>query len=130
MKTQAKFSRSWPLCQGLTAIIVTLALAGSSAWAKKPPKPPPEPPPEPQAGCRLVDLVGPEGGQSVAWRINAAGWVVGEAPQPDRFGPCHEFVVIPEDTKGDGEPDRWARNDNGGGFNDLLIDLGVLGGGY
>jgi len=136
MKTQSQFNRPWPLGLGLLTITITLALAANSVSAGKPPKPPPEP----ESGYRLVNLVGPAGGQSVAWRINDAGWVVGQAPQPDLYGPWCAFVVIPEDTDSDGEPDLWARDDNGDGLpdcwfidenddgvNDLAIPLLPLG---
>ncbi len=40
----------------------------------------------------------------------------------------HAFQVVPEDTNGDGAPDTWLRDDNQDGINDLMFDLGPLGG--
>ncbi len=36
------------------------------------------------------------------------------------------FIVTPEDTNGDGVPDRWHRDSDGNGINDLMIDLGAF----
>ncbi|MBI1917254.1 MAG: hypothetical protein HYS12_21320 [Planctomycetes bacterium] len=38
----------------------------------------------------------------------------------------YEFLVRPEDTNNDGKPDRWFRDSNGDGFNDLMINLTKL----
>ena len=37
---------------GVAPFMITSALGGGLAWAKKPPKPPPEPPGEPEIACR------------------------------------------------------------------------------
>ena len=36
-------------------------------------------------------------------------------------------LVNPEDTDGDGSPDLWFKDDNGDGYNDLMINLAVKG---
>src|SRR5262249_23259284 len=38
------------------------------------------------------------------------------------------FLITPEDTDGNGTPDRWFRDANADGKNDLMRDLGTLGG--
>jgi probable HAF family extracellular repeat protein len=101
-----------------------LLLNAGVASAKKPPKPPPEPSgPE----YMLIDLGHLGGGASRAWAINEAGQVVGNASDGD--GWQAPFLVTPEDTDGDGKPDRWFRDDDADGVNDLMISLGWLGGG-
>ncbi|MEW6743107.1 MAG: hypothetical protein AB1486_10140 [Planctomycetota bacterium] len=40
----------------------------------------------------------------------------------------HAFLIRPLDTNGDGIPDTWSRDDNSDGRNDLLLDIGTLGG--
>jgi len=113
MKTQKDFGGVWRMCQGYAAIIITLALAGSIAWAGKPPKPSPE------SGYRMVAL-----GTGEARKINDAGWVVGDI-YSTTYG-YGAFVLIPQDTDADGDPDTWYAGENG--VNELVIDLGTLGG--
>ncbi len=55
-----------------------------------------------------------------------AGQVVGRADTPAGTG--HAFLVTPEDSDGDGQADRWFRDDDVNGINDLMLDLGTLGG--
>jgi len=43
--------------------------------------------------------------------------------RPTEYG-THPFIVVPEDTNGNGLPDQWFRDDNGDGLNDLLLQLG------
>jgi hypothetical protein len=69
----------------------------------------------------LVDL-------QVSWRdagyptaINENGWVVGEFRYVGG-GWRVDFVIIPEDTDGDGEPDNWF-NEDGNGGNTLMFQL-------
>jgi probable HAF family extracellular repeat protein len=40
----------------------------------------------------------------------------------------HAFLITPEDADGDGAPDSWYRDNNADGKNDLMQDLGTLGG--
>ena len=128
MKSQSRVDRCGSRSLRLLIPIIALALVCGVASAKKPPQPPPEPPPEPQSTYRLIDLGTLGGFNSSGFKINNLGWVVGESrPLYDEFG--HAIVVVPESTDGDTIPDLWFRDDNGDGFNDLMIDLGVLGGG-
>jgi probable HAF family extracellular repeat protein len=64
----------------------------------------------------------PAAGEALA--INDLGQIVGSAWVPDYAS--HAFVITPEDMDDDGVPDRWFRDDNGDGSNDLMVDLGVL----
>jgi probable HAF family extracellular repeat protein len=108
---------------GLTiTLLVTAGLA--AAKGGKPPKPPPEPP---GPTYTLIDLGHLGGGSSRARGINEAGQVGGNSKNAN--GEVQPVLVTPEDTDGDGKPDRWFRDDDSNGVNDLMIDLGLLGGG-
>jgi probable HAF family extracellular repeat protein len=61
-------------------------------------------------------------GASVAYGINDVGQVVGYTSSGD--GTNHAFLLTPEDTDGNGAPDRWFRDINSDGKNDLMLDLG------
>jgi probable HAF family extracellular repeat protein len=74
----------------------------------------------------VIDLGTLGGAGSRATAINAAGQVVGAAGLPG--GTSHAFVVTPQDTDGDGVPDLWFRDADANGVNDLMLDLGTLGG--
>jgi probable HAF family extracellular repeat protein len=64
-------------------------------------------------------------GLAVSDAGHVAGYsVISVYPSPDRR---HAFLVTPEDTDQDGHPDRWFRDSNRDGLNDLMIDLGTLG---
>ena len=39
-------------------------------------------------------------------------------------GHVHAFLLTPEDTDGNGAPDRWFRDGNSDRKNDLMLDLG------
>src|SRR5262249_33766129 len=56
------------------------------------------------------------GSWGVAYAINDAGQVVGDSS-------AGGFLITPEDVDGDGAPDRWYRDDNQDGVNDLITDL-------
>jgi probable HAF family extracellular repeat protein len=73
----------------------------------------------------LGSLAGP-GGWSIAYGISDAGQVVGMSYTST--GALRAFLVTPEDTDGNGTPDRWFRDTNADGKNDLMRDLGTLGG--
>src|SRR5262245_29341250 len=83
----------------------------------------------------MIDL-GALGGPtyySSAWCINDLGQVAGVSERPDPNGGYNlrrGFLVTPEDTDADGAPDRWYRDSDGNGINDLMRDLGTLGGTY
>ena len=61
-------------------------------------------------------------GASVAYGINDVGQIVGYTSTGD--GTNHGFLLTPEDTDGNGAPDRWFRDSNSDGKNDLMLDLG------
>jgi hypothetical protein len=73
----------------------------------------------------MVNLAirGPECGGCIncsVGSINNYGEVAGMLSDPSSSG----FVVLPEDTDGDGEPDLWFKDENNDGWNDLAVDLG------
>jgi probable HAF family extracellular repeat protein len=63
------------------------------------------------------------GGQA----ISDAGHVAGYASVGADSFEKHAFLITPEDTDQNGIPDRWFRDSNSDGANDLMIDLGALG---
>jgi probable HAF family extracellular repeat protein len=79
----------------------------------------------------MTDLGTLGGRYSKAFAINDAGQVVGESYLiPGVTDPLHAFLITPEDSDGNGAPDRWYRDTNADGKNDLMQDLGTLGGSY
>jgi len=73
----------------------------------------------------MVNLAirGPECGGCIncsVGSINNYGEVAGMLSAPGGYG----FVILPEDTDGDGEPDLWFEDLDGDGWNDLAVDLG------
>jgi probable HAF family extracellular repeat protein len=106
-----------------TTLLVTAGLVGAKG---KPPKPPPEPEP-PGPAYTLIHLGTLGGTFSKAYAINEAGQVVGNSNAAD--GKTYPFLITPEDTDDDGEPDCWFRDDDpADGVNDLMIPLELLGG--
>jgi probable HAF family extracellular repeat protein len=63
---------------------------------------------------------------SEAFAVNDVGQVVGMSYTS--AGALRAFLLTPEDTDGNGAPDRWFRDSNGDGANDLMRGLGTLGG--
>lgn len=57
---------------------------------------------------------------SYAFGVNNLGQVVGSTE------PTYAFLVTPEDTDGDGAPDRWSRDLDGDRRNDLMADLNAM----
>ncbi len=76
----------------------------------------------------MVDLGTLGGLQCEALSINDSGQVVGWSRLADWEYSGRGFLVAPEDSDNDGDPDTWFRDDDGNGINDLMIDLGTLGG--
>jgi probable HAF family extracellular repeat protein len=70
----------------------------------------------------LGSLAGPSG-RSSAHGINDAGQVVGWSEVAGGGGTA--FLLTPEDADRDGAPDRWYRDDNQDGANDLMTPLPV-----
>src|SRR5262249_28092674 len=66
------------------------------------------------------------GSYSEAFAINDGGQVVGMSYTST--GALRAFLLTPEDSDGNGTPDRWFRDTNGDGANDLMRNLGTLGG--
>jgi probable HAF family extracellular repeat protein len=74
--------------------------------------------------------LGAQGGAgfySAAQAISDAGHVAGYASVGANTFERHAFLITPEDTDENGIPDRWFRDSNADGANDLMIDLGALG---
>ncbi|MEO6435625.1 MAG: Calx-beta domain-containing protein [Tepidisphaeraceae bacterium] len=77
----------------------------------------------------MIDLGTLGGSYSRALGVNDAGQVVGQsAASTAQF--ARAFLLTPEDTDGNGKPDRWFRDSNSDGKNDLMRDLGTIGGNY
>jgi len=77
----------------------------------------------------LIDLgsLGGPAGRSIAYAINDVGQVVGSTgvtPGGSEFRVA--FLVTPEDTDHDGAPDRWYRDSNQDGVNDLMTALSAF----
>ena len=68
---------------------------------------------------------------SIGFAINNAGQVAGHSSLIAGTGtalPQHAYLITPDDSDGDGTADRWHRDDDGDTANDLMVDLGTLGG--
>ena len=74
-------------------------------------------------GDRINDLmqdIGSLGGGTNAIALNDQGQIVGSTAN------SRGFILVPEDSDGDGKPDLWVRDDDGDGFNDLMVGLDGL----
>jgi probable HAF family extracellular repeat protein len=76
----------------------------------------------------MTDLGTLGGDFSHALGINDAGQVVGWSSLASDWTAHRAFLLTPEDTNSDGTPDRWFRDSNADGANDLMQNLGTLGG--
>jgi len=103
---------------GLALACGTLTYAATTQ-AGKPSKPPPEP--TPSYTLTLLE----RGPWYVGCAVNNSGLVVGQSCRPPEY-PEHPFIVVPEDTNGNGLPDQWFRDNDGDGLNDLLLELGPV----
>jgi probable HAF family extracellular repeat protein len=61
------------------------------------------------------------GARSYARAINDRGQIVGLTNKPD--GSDGAFLINPEDSDGDNTPDRWFRDLDADGANDLMVEL-------
>lgn len=109
----------------LAGAVISLALAGAvnNAWAGKKPKPPPPPPPPAPYTYLYLGGLGDNNGYARA--INNAGQVIGYSRTA--AGVDRAFIVVPQDTNGDGQPDLWnsAATPTTHGDNPLMTDLGA-----
>jgi len=64
-----------------------------------------------------------EGNESIAYAISNSGYVCGKLFSLHVSE--HGFIIVPEDVDGDGNLD-WFADEDGDGYNDLMIDLGKL----
>ncbi len=70
----------------------------------------------------VVTPLGTLGGpRSAALAINDVGQIVGWATRAD--GSSRGFLINPEDSDGDNTPDRWFRDLDADGANDLMVEL-------
>lgn len=80
------------------------------------------------SGGHMIDLGTLGGTSSAAFAINDRGQVVGQSNLRGNDYAYRAFLLTPEDTDGDGVADLWFRDSNADGANDLMRDLGTLGG--
>src|SRR5438105_847117 len=80
-------------------------------------------------GGVATDLGTLGGTYSEALGINASGQVAGYAYLPGNSA-YHAFLLTPVDGDNNGTPDTWYRDADLDGINDLMRDLGTLGGSY
>jgi probable HAF family extracellular repeat protein len=71
----------------------------------------------------MINLGTLGGSDSYAYGINDAGQIVGQSFTG--AGVYYGFLLTPEDADGNGAPDRWFRDSNSDGRNDLMLDLGA-----
>jgi probable HAF family extracellular repeat protein len=118
--------KHWRRTLALLGVVAATGLicAAVTLGAKKPPAPSP-PPPEPTVAYWVTFLgTFPGDTGSRVTDLNNHGVVVGRSYSAD-LG-YRAFVVMPEDTDGDGLPDLWYRDTDGDGGNDLMVALNDL----
>ena len=104
----------------LGVVAATGLVCAAVALGGKKPAPPPPPPPQPTISYSITFL----GTAGQAMDLNNLGEVVGCA-NADPLVP-QAFVVVPEDTDGDGLPDLWYRDADGDEINVLMVLLNDL----
>ncbi len=109
--------RGWPLLRAAAALTLVCLSPNHAVSAAKPPKPPPA-----SFTHAFVRLGGLGGSSGRAFAINDFGQVVGQSDTA--AGIPHAFIVVPEDTNGDGKLE-WFVDSDSPDQNRLMQDLGT-----
>jgi probable HAF family extracellular repeat protein len=115
--------RHWKRTLALLGVVAATGLvcAAVALGGKRPPQPPTPPQPTVRHEIHFLGRLPGDAG-SYALDVNDDGVVLGHSWYPD-LG-WRPWVIVPEDTDGDGIPDLWYRDtepDGADGVNDLMV---------